>query len=154
MEFRRVLVRYNPEEYTNRGSIVTPLKDRIESQILTHYPRSIDISRQITGQEAVIAEEQLKRVEVHNLLKDMVEQIAFEARESEYIDKKSGVSARLTISAYENLVSAAERRLLLNSEKKTMERIAEQAGVLLALTGKIELVYEGDRKSTRLNSSH
>src|SRR3546814_18451251 len=75
----------------------------------------------------------------------MVEQIAFEARESEYIDKKSGVSARLTISTYENLVSAAERRLLLNSEKKTMARIADLAGVLLAITAKLELVYEGGK---------
>src|SRR5690606_3050414 len=79
----------NPEDYTNRGSIVTPLKDRIESQILTHYPRSIAISRQITGQEAMLAKEQLQRVEVHDLLKDLVEQISFEARESEYIDKNS-----------------------------------------------------------------
>src|SRR5690606_14728115 len=103
----------NPEDYTNRGSIVTPLKDRIESQILTHYPHDIDISRQITFQEARISKEQQRAVEVDGLLKDLVEQVAFEARESEYIDQKSGVSARLTISAYENLVAAAERRMLL-----------------------------------------
>lgn len=136
----------NPEDYTNRGSIVTPLKDRIESQILTHYPKTIEISRKITGQEALPAAEQQERVLVHDLLKDLVEQIAFEARNSEYIDKKSGVSARLTISAYENLVSAAERRLLLNNEKKTMARISDLIGVLLAITGKIELVYEGEQE--------
>src|ERR1700743_1231609 len=100
----------NPEDYTNRGSIVTPLKDRIESQILTHYPRSVEISRQITQQEASLTNEQRNNVEVDDLVKDLVEQIAFEARNSEYIDKKSGVSARLTISAFENLISNAERR--------------------------------------------
>src|SRR5882724_11076361 len=91
----------NPEDYTNRGSIVTPLKDRIESQILTHYPRSVEISRKITQQEASLTPEQRVAVEADGLVKDLVEQIAFEARNSEYIDKKSGVSARLTISAFE-----------------------------------------------------
>ncbi|RYE15469.1 MAG: magnesium chelatase, partial [Sphingobacteriales bacterium] len=91
----------NPEDYTNRGSIVTPLKDRIESQILTHYPRSVEISRKITQQEALLTAEQRATVEADGLVKDLIEQIAFEARNSEYIDKKSGVSARLTISAYE-----------------------------------------------------
>lgn len=134
----------NPEDYTNRGSIVTPLKDRIESQILTHYPRSIDVSRKITYQEAQISDEQRKTVEVDGLLKDLVEQVAFEARKSEYIDQKSGVSARLTISAYENLVAAAERRVLLVGQKKTVARISDMAGIIPAITGKIELVYEGE----------
>ena len=108
----------NPEDYTNRGSIVTPLKDRIESQILTHYPRTVEISRQITQQEAnaLSTDDQRMSIETDGLVKDLVEQIAFEARSSEYIDKKSGVSARLTISAYENLVSNAERRMLINKE--------------------------------------
>lgn len=136
----------NPEDYTNRGSIVTPLKDRIESQILTHYPRSVEISRSITAQEAHLDQEQEKSVQVHDLLKDLIEQIAFEARNSEYIDKKSGVSARLTISAYQNLVSAAERRMLRNKETKTRARISDLFGVLLAITGKIELVYEGEQE--------
>ncbi|MGZ3832976.1 MAG: sigma 54-interacting transcriptional regulator, partial [Mucilaginibacter sp.] len=109
----------NPEDYTNRGSIVTPLKDRIESQILTHYPRSIEISRKITQQEASLTPEQKATIEADGLVKDLVEQIAFEARNSEYIDKKSGVSARLTISAYENLVSNAERRMIINGEAST-----------------------------------
>ena len=133
----------NPEDYTNRGSIVTPLKDRIESQILTHYPRSVEISRKITQQEASLASEQ-SAIEVDGLMKDLVEQIAFEARASEYIDKKSGVSARLTISAYENLVSNAERRMLINGEQNTFVRVSDFLGVIPAITGKIELVYEGE----------
>ena len=131
----------NPEDYTNRGSIVTPLK---ESQILTHYPRSIDISRKITQQEAKITASQRSSIEADGLVKDLVEQIAFEARDSEYIDKKSGVSARLTISAYENLISNAERRMLLNGEESTFVRISDFLGVIPAITGKIELVYEGE----------
>ncbi len=134
----------NPEDYTNRGSIVTPLKDRIESQILTHYPHSIDISRQITFQEARIAKAQQRAVEVDGLLKDLVEQVAFEARKSEYIDQKSGVSARLTISAYENLVATAERRMLVAGQKTTAARLSDLAGIIPAITGKIELVYEGE----------
>jgi magnesium chelatase subunit I len=133
----------NPEDYTNRGSIVTPLKDRIESQILTHYPKSVAISRKITQQEALITPEQ-KLIEADGLVKDLIEQIAFEARNSEYIDKKSGVSARLTISAYENLISHAERRMLINGEKSTAVRISDFLGVIPAITGKIELVYEGE----------
>jgi magnesium chelatase subunit I len=134
----------NPEDYTNRGSIVTPLKDRIESQILTHYPRSVEISRKITQQEASLTPEQKKAVEADGLVKDLVEQIAFEARNSEYIDKKSGVSARLTIAAYENLISNAERRMIINHEANTFVRISDFLGVIPAITGKIELVYEGE----------
>ncbi len=134
----------NPEDYTNRGAIVTPLKDRIESQILTHYPKSIDISRKITFQEARITPEQRTAIEVDGLLKDLVEQVAFEARKSEFIDQKSGVSARLTISAFENLVSAAERRMLAAGQRKTVARISDFAGIIPAVTGKIELVYEGE----------
>lgn len=134
----------NPEDYTNRGAIVTPLKDRIESQILTHYPRSVEVSRKITQQEASIAAQAKASIEADDLVKNLVEQIAFEARNSEYIDKKSGVSARLTISAYENLISNAERRMLINNEKNTFVRISDFLGVIPAITGKIELVYEGE----------
>ncbi|PAW95522.1 magnesium chelatase [Mucilaginibacter sp. MD40] len=134
----------NPEDYTNRGSIVTPLKDRIESQILTHYPRSVEISRKITQQEALLTPEQRTTIEADGLVKDLVEQIAFEARASEYIDKKSGVSARLTIASYENLISNAERRMIINGEKSTFVRISDFLGVIPAITGKIELVYEGE----------
>jgi len=133
----------NPEDYTNRGSIVTPLKDRIESQILTHYPKTIAISRKITFQEAKLTDEQ-RLIESDGLVKDLVEQVAFEARKSEFIDQKSGVSARLTISAYENLISTAERRMLINSEKSTFVRLSDLTGIIPAVTGKIELVYEGE----------
>jgi magnesium chelatase subunit I len=136
----------NPEDYTNRGSIVTPLKDRIGSQILTHYPKSIELSKKITAQEAKLSASQKSVVETSGLLSTLIEQIAFEARESEFVDAKSGVSARLTISAYENLISAAERRMLYNNEKNTYVRISDLAGVIPAVNGKIELVYEGEQE--------
>ena len=136
----------NPEDYTNRGSIVTPLKDRIESQILTHYPRTIDVSRQITRQEAQQIPGQDERVTMPDLTQILVEEIAFEARDSEYIDARSGVSARLTISAFENLKSAAERRALLFDEPRATVRISDFWGVIPAITGKIELVYEGEQE--------
>jgi len=136
----------NPEDYTNRGSIVTPLKDRIDSQIITHYPKSMEISKKITQQEALIRQEQKNLVTVPEIAKDLVEQIAFEARKSEFVDAKSGVSARLTISAYENLLAAAERRTLLNNEKNTTVRLSDFAGVVPSVTGKVELVYEGQQE--------
>ncbi len=136
----------NPEDYTNRGSIVTPLKDRIGSQILTHYPKSIAVSKQITAQEAKLSKHQKETIEVGDLVATIIERIAFEARESEFVDAKSGVSARLTISAYENLISTAERRMLLNSESKTVVRISDLQGVIPAVNGKIELVYEGEQE--------
>ncbi len=136
----------NPEDYTNRGSIVTPLKDRIESQIITHYPKTIEVSRAITGQEANLLPEQEKNIEVPEICCLLIEQIAMEARKSEFVDQKSGVSARLTISAYENLVSTAELRALRNGEKNTMVRISDFIGVVPSVTGKIELVYEGEQE--------
>ncbi|MET0461782.1 MAG: magnesium chelatase [Chitinophagaceae bacterium] len=136
----------NPEDYTNRGSIVTPLKDRIQSQILTHYPKSLEHALEITEQEADIEEEQKGRVDISDLVKRLIEQIAFEARSSEFVDKKSGVSARLTISAFENAVSSAERRALINDEKQTQVWIADLAGIIPSITGKVELVYEGEQE--------
>ncbi len=136
----------NPEDYTNRGSIITPLKDRIESQILTHYPRSIAIAKNITQQEASLTSDQKKKVDVPELLQTLLEQVSFCARESELIDEKSGVSARLSISAYENLVSTAERRMLVNGEKNTSARITDFWGIVPAITGKVELVYEGEQE--------
>lgn len=136
----------NPEDYTNRGSIVTPLKDRIDSQIITHYPKSIEIGRKITEQEARVVKEQRDLVTANELAKDLIEQIAFEARSSEYVDAKSGVSARLTISAYENMFSSAERRALINGEKAVNVRVGDFAGVLPSVTGKVELVYEGEQE--------
>ncbi len=140
----------NPEDYTNRGSIVTPLKDRIGSQILTHYPKSIGLSKQITAQEAKLTAEQKKNIIVGDLLATLIERIAFEARENEFVDSKSGVSARLTISAYENLVSTAERRMLLNGEKSTIARIVDLSGVIPSVNGKIELVYEGEQEGAAI----
>lgn len=136
----------NPEDYTNRGSIVTPLKDRIGSQILTHYPKTIELAKKITKQEAKHTDNQLKLVEIPELLRDLVEQVVMEARDNEYVDHKSGVSARLSITALENLVSAAERRGLLNKEKKTTIRIGDLHGIIPSITGKIEMVYEGEQE--------
>src|SRR5918993_586851 len=136
----------NPEDYTNRGSIVTPLKDRIDSQIITHYPKTLEIGKHITQQEARLKAEQRKLVSVNEIAKDLIEQIAFEARKSEFVDSKSGVSARLTISAFENLVAAAERRSILNHEKNAQIRILDFVGVIPAITGKVELVYEGEQE--------
>jgi magnesium chelatase subunit I len=140
----------NPEDYTNRGSIVTPLKDRIESQIITHYPKTIEMGRRITAQEANLGGKPVENIHVPELMKDLIEQIAIEARGSEYVDEKSGVSARLTISAYENLISAAERRLYMNGEGNTVVRIADLIGVIPAITGKVELVYEGEQEGAGL----
>jgi magnesium chelatase subunit I len=136
----------NPEDYTNRGSIVTPLKDRIESQILTHYPKTLETALQITEQEAAINDAQKEKVAVSDLIKRLIEQVAFEARESEFVDKKSGVSARLTIAAYENAVSAAERRAIINDEIKTHVWLSDLTGIIPSITGKIELVYEGEQE--------
>lgn len=133
----------NPEDYTNRGSIVTPLKDRIDSQIVTHYPKTLETGKRITQQEAVVKPQQQK-IEVNDILKDLIEQIAIEARQSEFVDAKSGVSARMTISAYENLLSSAERRALLNGEEEVTARISDIYGAIPAINGKIELVYEGE----------
>lgn len=140
----------NPEDYTNRGSIVTPLKDRIGSQILTHYPEDIETAKKITQQEANKASAQKESIEVPELAKDLLEQIVFEARESEYIDAKSGVSARLSISAFENLLSTAERRALLSGEEKTMVRLSDFDGIIPSITGKVELVYEGEQEGAHV----
>ncbi len=136
----------NPEDYTNRGSIVTPLKDRIESQILTHYPKSLEQALEITEQEAEISDEQKQKVKVSDLIKRLIEQVAFEARSSEFVDKKSGVSARLTIAAFENAVSAAERRAIINQEEDTQVWVSDLIGIIPAVTGKVELVYEGEQE--------
>lgn len=144
----------NPEDYTNRGSIVTPLKDRIGSQILTHYPESVTVARAITHQEAKLDRQQSETVYVPSLAKDLLEQIAFEARESEYIDNKSGVSARMTITAYENLLSTAERRALKLGADITTVRLSDFMGIIPAITGKVELVYEGEQEGAALVAQH
>ena len=136
----------NPEDYTNRGSIVTPLKDRIGSQILTHYPETIEIAKTITTQEAKLDHRQSESVYVPELAKDLLEQISFEARNSEYIDHKSGVSARMSITAFENLLSTAEYRALQNGDTQTSLRLSDFMGIIPAITGKVELVYEGEQE--------
>lgn len=136
----------NPEDYTNRGSIITPLKDRIQSQILTHYPKSLEVSQEITLQEARVLPAQRERVKVSGFISELLELVAFEARESEFVDQKSGVSARLTISAYETLVSAAERRSIINQEKVAYARISDVLCIVPAINGKVELVYEGEQE--------
>ena len=142
----------NPEDYTNRGSIVTPLKDRIGSQILTHYPEDIETAKMITQQEATKTASQKEFIQVPELAKDLLEQIVFEARESEYIDAKSGVSARLSITAFENLLSTAERRSLISGDEKTMIRLSDFDGIIPAITGKVELVYEGEQEGAQVVS--
>lgn len=144
----------NPEDYTNRGAIITPLKDRIQSQILTHYPEDVVMGMRITAQEAHIGPERQARVELPELIRLLVEQIAVEARQSEFVDTKSGVSARLAITALENVVSAAERRTLINGEERTMARIGDLYAVIPAITGKIELVYEGEQEGSEQVAHH
>lgn len=144
----------NPEDYTNRGSIVTPLKDRIGSQILTHYPETIKIARTITEQESKLDTQQTDLVHVPSLAMDLLEQISFEARESEYIDNKSGVSARLSITAFENLISTAERRALKLGVEKTTLRLSDFMGIIPSITGKVELVYEGEQEGAAIVAQH
>jgi magnesium chelatase subunit I len=144
----------NPEDYTNRGNIITPLKDRIDSQIMTHYPRDISTGMNITEQEAWSSRNGKVKVSVPEIIKEIVEQAAFEARNSEYIDQKSGVSARLTITAMEQLISSAERRAIVNGESKTMARITDVYHAVPALTGKLELVYEGEQEGALNVAKH
>jgi len=136
----------NPEDYTNRGSIVTPLKDRIGSQIITHYPEELETALTITRQEAKISKAQRETISLPNAAARLLEQISFEARKSEWVDAKSGVSARLSVSAMENLFSAAERRMLLNREERTEIRLTDFIGIIPSIIGKVELVYEGEQE--------
>lgn len=135
----------NPEDYTNRGNIITPLKDRIDSQIFTHYPRSLEDAIRITEQEAW-TKRNGRQVVVPSYFKEIVEQIGFEARKSEFVDQKSGVSARMTIAAMENLVSNAERRAILTNDQCVVPRICDLPHVLPGMSGKIELVFEGEQE--------
>ncbi len=139
----------NPEDYTNRGSIITPLKDRIDSQILTHYPRELGIGVEITRQEAWSDRDGGVKVSVPHIFREIVEQVAFEARASEYVDQKSGVSARLTRAALEDLISAAERRALVHGESETTVRASDLQAIEPAVTGKVELVYEGEQEGAQ-----
>ncbi|HET7152185.1 MAG TPA: sigma 54-interacting transcriptional regulator, partial [Candidatus Kapabacteria bacterium] len=137
----------NPEDYTNRGSIITPLKDRIESQILTHYPRTVEEGMTITAQEAWVHRDG-REVVLPEYFKKIVEEITFQARASEFVDQKSGVSARLPISVTENLISNAERRAILLNDNSIVPRITDLTAILPGITGKIELVFEGEQEGT------
>ena len=136
----------NPEDYTNRGSIVTPLKDRIESQILTHYPKDLDTALAITEQEAWLDRPSPIEVRVPDYIRRVVEQLAFLAREDKRVDKRSGVSQRLPISVLENVVSNAERRALKCKDDAAVPRVTDIYSALPAITGKLELEYEGELK--------
>lgn len=136
----------NPEDYTSRGSIVTPLKDRIGSQIHTHYPKSLEVALKITAQETQAIQNKYPHVTVNAIAKQLIEQLAFSARESSFIDATSGVSARMTISAFEALLTTVERRRLLEGADQSQVRLSDFYGTIPAIVGKVELVYEGEQE--------
>jgi len=136
----------NPEDYTNRGNIITPLRDRIASQIMTHYPLALEDGITITDQEAWTAREGGVKVDVPYYFKELIEEVAVQARKSELVDQSSGVSARMTISLMENVVSNAERRALRTGEAIVRPRLADLYGAVSAISGKVELVYEGEQE--------
>lgn len=140
----------NPEDYTNRGNIITPLKDRISSQILTHYPDDVKTARAITEQEAWLVRGGTIRVEIPEFFRELVEKIAFAARESEFVDQSSGVSARMPISAMEILTSNMERRGILSGEATVFPRLCDLPACLPAITGKVEMVYEGEQQGAEV----
>ncbi len=133
----------NPEDYTARGKIITPLKDRIGSEVLTHYPESVELGMSITEQEAWTARDG-RPVRVPDFVGEVVERIAFEARTDKRIDRRSGVSQRMPITVLENVVSNAERRALSTGDEEIVPRISDIYAALPAITGKIELEYEGE----------
>jgi magnesium chelatase subunit I len=140
----------NPEDYTNRGNIITPLKDRISSQILTHYPDDVKTAAQITAQEAWLERDHEPSTEIPDFFRELVEEIAFAARQSEFVDQSSGVSARMPISAIETLVSNLERRGLRNGESRVFPRLCDLPATLPAITGKVEMVYEGEQQGAEV----
>ena len=136
----------NPEDYTARGKIVTPLKDRIGSEIRTHYPATLDEGMAITAQEAWTERDSGRRVLVPNYIRETVEQVAFLARDDKRVDKRSGVSQRLPIACMEAAISSAEQRAARNRETVVAARIADVYAAIPAMTGKLELEYEGELK--------
>jgi magnesium chelatase subunit I len=136
----------NPEDYTNRGTIITPLRDRIDSQIMTHYPATLEDGMAITTQESWVERTGAPAAKIPRLLRELVESVAFAARKSTFVDQSSGVSARLTIAALENVVSNAEHRAIANGEATVVPRVCDLYAALPAVTGKIELVYEGEQE--------
>lgn len=138
----------NPEDYTNRGSIITPLKDRIDSQILTHYPRTLEDGMLITRQEAWQVREADGTLVMPKYMEEIVEMVAVQARQSEFVDQQSGVSARMTIATMESLISNAERRAIINGDDAVVPRIIDMQQALPGITGKVELVFEGEQEGT------
>jgi magnesium chelatase subunit I len=136
----------NPEDYTNRGNIITPLRDRINSQIITHYPKQREEGMRITAQESWVERGDGVKVDVPAFMRELVEEVAIQARRSEYVDQNSGVSARLPIALMENLVSNAERRGFVTGEKKVVTRICDLQQAVSAVSGKVELVLEGEQE--------
>ena len=136
----------NPEDYTARGKIITPLKDRIGSEIRTHYPATVEEGIAITAQEAWTRSAMGIKLHLPKYVQEVIERVAFAAREDKKIDKRSGVSQRLPISATENVISNAERRAIRNGEKTVVPRISDIYAALPAITGKLELEYEGEMK--------
>ena len=141
----------NPEDYTNRGNIITPLKDRIDSQIITHYPRTLEDARKITDYEVTTG---ATPIPVPDFVRDIIEEVSFQARSSEYVDQTSGVSARVSISAYENFLSNVERRALNNGDDDLYPRICDVYSIIPAVSGKIELVYEGEQEGSVIVSQN
>ncbi|HKS08920.1 MAG TPA: hypothetical protein VJS13_05185 [Pyrinomonadaceae bacterium] len=135
----------NPEDYTARGKIITPLKDRIGSEIMTHYAKELPMAVEITRQEAWTNRSARSEVIVPEFIREVVEQIAFEAREDNHVDKHSGVSQRMPITVMESVVSNAERRSLLTDEEPIVPRIADVYAAIPSMTGKMELEYEGEQ---------
>jgi magnesium chelatase subunit I len=133
----------NPEDYTARGKIITPLKDRIGSEIVTHYPHTIELGAAITQQESWL-ERPARPLRLPDFIAELVERVAFEAREDKRVDRRSGVSQRLPISLLENVVSSAERRAIATREKPVVPRVSDVYAALPAITGKLELEYEGE----------
>ena len=139
----------NPEDYTNRGNIITPLRDRISSQIITHYPLTREQGVAITRQESWVERKSGVDVQVPQFMRELVEEVAIQARKSEYVDQNSGVSARLTIALLENVVSNAERRGLLTGEKRVVTRVCDLQSAVSAVSGKVELVLEGEQEGAQ-----
>ncbi len=140
----------NPEDYTSRGNIITPLKDRIDSQILTHYPQQMETARRITEQEAWLERDGEARIDIPVYVRDLIETVAFVARGSELVDQSSGVSARLTIAAMELLQSNLERRAALTRDRVVFPRLSDLSMILPAITGKVEMVYEGEQQGAEV----
>ena len=144
----QVVFSANPEDYTNRGNIITPLRDRISSQIVTHYPQAREQGIAITAQESWVERDQGVTVNVPSFMRELVEEVAIQARKSEYVDQNSGVSARLPIALIENLVSNAERRGLVTGERMVWTRVCDLQHAVSAVSGKVELVLEGEQEGT------